>query len=263
MSPPGLPVAASASSSAPYPHHRLIPFLETVRPALVIGDENPLRQAEAWRATVADLVKVPFWTVDADVVVPTALIESEQYAARTIRPRIHRHLAAHLVPSRDPVARVRWPLTDVSVPREAPDVLNGLPIDRRVGAVNAFVGGTAAARRALRRLRAAAEHPLQVDAALRTSAGCRCPRPRRLPSCARSASEARRIAASSRRRPRRLLLQRRAKGGAVRRAANLVWHSPCPDPAIEPPPVRPPRPARVRRPPRPPLRDAPVSAWDS
>ena len=32
-----------------YPHHRLLPFVGEVRPAIVIGDENPLRQTEAWR----------------------------------------------------------------------------------------------------------------------------------------------------------------------------------------------------------------------
>src|SRR5688500_2749011 len=36
-----------------HPHHRLLPCVEEVRPALVVGDENPLRQAEAWRAMIA------------------------------------------------------------------------------------------------------------------------------------------------------------------------------------------------------------------
>lgn len=61
-----------------FPHHRLLPFLEAVRPALVIGDENPLRQQEAWRETIAAEIAVPFWTVDADVIVPSRLLETEQ-----------------------------------------------------------------------------------------------------------------------------------------------------------------------------------------
>src|ERR1700722_8008693 len=32
-----------------YPDHSLIKFCERVRPAIVIGDENPLREAEHWR----------------------------------------------------------------------------------------------------------------------------------------------------------------------------------------------------------------------
>jgi deoxyribodipyrimidine photo-lyase len=135
-----------------HPHHRLAPFLDEIRPALVVGDENPLRQTEAWRAAVADLVRVPLWTVDADVVVPTALLETEQYAARTIRPRIHRQLAAYLVETPEPSALVRG--FTVTSPIAAPAstaILDGLPIDRSVGAVETFHGGTSAARDALDR----------------------------------------------------------------------------------------------------------------
>jgi deoxyribodipyrimidine photo-lyase len=132
-----------------YPSHRLGPFLEVVRPALLIGDENPLRQTEGWRATVSDQVAAPFWTVDADVVVPTALIESEQYGARIIRPRLHRHLAEHLAPSHDPAATIAWS-SNAAFTAE-PQALDRLPIDRSVGAVASFDGGTAAARRTLQR----------------------------------------------------------------------------------------------------------------
>ena len=51
-----------------YPDHSLIKFCEQVRPAIVIGDENPLREAEHWRVRAAQDLKVPLWTVDADVV---------------------------------------------------------------------------------------------------------------------------------------------------------------------------------------------------
>ncbi len=47
---------------------------------------------KAWRQTMAASLRVPLWTVDADVVVPSALLLKEQYAARTIRPRIHARL---------------------------------------------------------------------------------------------------------------------------------------------------------------------------
>ena len=43
-------------------------------------------------ATWPAQARVPFWTVDADVVVPSVLLEKEQYSAATIRPRIHRQL---------------------------------------------------------------------------------------------------------------------------------------------------------------------------
>ncbi len=80
------------------PEHDFLRFCEEVRPALVMGDENPLREPSAGQARLAALLRVPFWTVDADVIVPSRLLQKEQYAARTIRPRIHACCRASCVP---------------------------------------------------------------------------------------------------------------------------------------------------------------------
>lgn len=134
-----------------YPDHHLAAFAAEVRAALVIGDENPLRQLEGWRRRVAETMRVPFWTVDADVVVPSRLVGREHYAARTIRPRLTEHLDECLAPSREPVARVAWrrPACRTLDPRD--DLLEGLPVDRGVAPVGAFRGGPAEAERRLRR----------------------------------------------------------------------------------------------------------------
>jgi len=135
-----------------YPSHRLEPFLEEVRPAILVGDENPLRQMERWREQIAERVRVPFWTVDADVIVPSRLLETEQYAARTIRPRIHRQLDTFLVSPTEPVARIGWkPRAGLSSRPASPAILDGLPLDRHVGPVEGIRGGTAEARRHLQR----------------------------------------------------------------------------------------------------------------
>ena len=78
------------------------------RPALVVLDENPLRASARWRVAAAQGLDVPVLSVDADVVVPSAIIGREQYAARTIRPRIHAHLGRFLKPVGNQVARVPW-----------------------------------------------------------------------------------------------------------------------------------------------------------
>jgi deoxyribodipyrimidine photo-lyase len=134
-----------------YPEHQLEPFLDEVRAAMVIGDENPLRQFEGWRRRVAERLKLPFWTVDADVVVPSALLLKEQYAARTIRPRLHAHLDRFLRTPPPVSARVAWqrPPGMASLAPDA-DMLTGWPIDRSVSAVGTFRGGTNEARRRLR-----------------------------------------------------------------------------------------------------------------
>ena len=72
-----------------YPDHSLLKFCQEVRPAIVIGDENPMREPEQWRVKVASQLRLPLWTVDADVIVPSKLLLKEQFAARTIRPRLH------------------------------------------------------------------------------------------------------------------------------------------------------------------------------
>jgi deoxyribodipyrimidine photo-lyase len=133
-----------------HPAHGLLPFLSEVRPVAVIGDENPLRQTEQWRETIAEQLRVPFWTVDADVVVPSQMIETEQYAARTIRPRIHKHLNAFLVDPPEPHARVDWtPRQSVESVAATVDILDGLPIDRNVGPVTFLRGGLRRARERL------------------------------------------------------------------------------------------------------------------
>ncbi len=137
----------------PYPGHSLLEFCREVRPALVVGDENPLRGPERWRVRAAAALHAPFWTVDADVIVPSALLERREYAARTIRPRIARVLARHLAPPGNPRARARWRRGERprSAPLETAALLERLPLDRSARRVAGARGGTAAGLRALRR----------------------------------------------------------------------------------------------------------------
>jgi deoxyribodipyrimidine photo-lyase len=127
-------------------------FCDEVRPALVIGDENPLRAAERTKRRIAARLRVPFWTVDADVIVPSHLFQREHYAARTIRPRIHAHLPAFLHPVRRHVPRHAWTKRRrLQTLHPDPRLLDGFPIDRSVSPVATYRGGSHAARRMLRR----------------------------------------------------------------------------------------------------------------
>src|SRR6185295_142510 len=45
-----------------YPGHSLLKFCEEVQPAMVIGDENPMREPERWRVKVATRIRAPLWT---------------------------------------------------------------------------------------------------------------------------------------------------------------------------------------------------------
>ena len=127
-----------------YPHHDLIKFCEEVKPALVIGDENPMREPESWRRSAAEKLRVPFWTIDADVIVPVKLFEKEEYAARTLRPKIHRMWDEYMKPLANPVAEVRWPDRKAQPPIDVTATLAALPLNRSAAPVKSFRGGTAA-----------------------------------------------------------------------------------------------------------------------
>ncbi|MFO0891820.1 MAG: deoxyribodipyrimidine photo-lyase [Isosphaeraceae bacterium] len=117
--------------------------------AFVVGDENPVRVGRLWREDMARALRVPFHLVDADVVVPTSLFPKEEFAARTIRPKIQRVWEEYLKPLPKPEAKVRWegPLPDGE--RADPDrLMDGLRIGG-VAEVRGYQGGT---REALRRL---------------------------------------------------------------------------------------------------------------
>ncbi len=135
-----------------YPDHSLDAFCEEIRAALVVGDENPLREPERWRRIVADRLRVPLWTVDADVVVPTRLLGKEQYAARTIRPRLRPLIPRFLDDVPDVRARIPWaPPGRLPSVDPSPDALDGMAVDGSASPVATIRGGTRAARAALTR----------------------------------------------------------------------------------------------------------------
>jgi deoxyribodipyrimidine photo-lyase len=137
----------------PYPEHDLIKFCAEVKACLVVGDENPLREPESWRESAAKKLKAPFWTVDADVIVPTRFFPKEEYAARTIRPKIHHQLPAFFHPLENTEARYRWNKADLPASRPIDErrILADMPFHRDALPVRHFTGGTSAGLKILRR----------------------------------------------------------------------------------------------------------------
>ena len=134
------------------PEHGLLRFRSEVRPCLVISDENPLPEAERTKSKITQKISLPFWTVDADVIVPSKLLTKEHYAARTIRPKIHALLPQYLREVENPVVKLPWrpPAQILSL---APDrtLLDDFPIDRSVAPSASFHGGHREAQRCLDR----------------------------------------------------------------------------------------------------------------
>ncbi len=127
--------------------------------AWVVCDVGYLRHQRAWRRQLARAVACPVVAVETDVVVPVReASDKAEYAARTIRPKLHRQWDRYLVPleqtrpKRDslelelPEARSGT----LNSPRRAGDdlrrLLSELDLDRSVPPTGRFHGGTSRAR---------------------------------------------------------------------------------------------------------------------
>lgn len=127
-------------------------FCAKVRPSLVVCDEDPARRDAKWKREGLLHPSAPLWSVDADVIVPARLLEKEQFAARTIRPRIQRRLKEFLKPVVNRSVRVPWEGDPgIETLAVSPELVRRLHLDDFVSPVSEFRGGTDAALSTLRR----------------------------------------------------------------------------------------------------------------
>ncbi|MFP5205629.1 MAG: deoxyribodipyrimidine photo-lyase [Acidobacteriota bacterium] len=141
------------------PDNNLEAFLEEVQAALLIGDENPCREPERWRSVLAKRLKIPYWTVDADVVVPSRVFNRSFVLLHHFRPHLQRELPRFLVAPRkiEPLHAFQ-PAKKLASFDLAQDITAGFTkLDRSVQPVDTFTGGTHAA---MARLRSFVRHDL-------------------------------------------------------------------------------------------------------
>lgn len=134
-----------------YPDNSLEKFLEEVDAAMLIGDENPLREPERWRKVLARRLNLPYWTIDADVVVPSAVFGRDYFLLQHMRLHLKAALPRFLIPSSNPMPKYPW-RNPKSLARDslAHDIIAGFKdLDRTIGPVDTFTGGAHAARKHL------------------------------------------------------------------------------------------------------------------
>ncbi len=117
--------------------------------SMIICDCGYLRHQRAWRREVAKQAPCPVVQVESDVVVPVEVVsEKAEYAARTIRPKIHRHLESYLVGLKQTI--VKHQSLDLNVKgidlNDIEQLVQNLNLDRSVAPVSDFFkGGTSQA----------------------------------------------------------------------------------------------------------------------
>ncbi|NLF30945.1 MAG: deoxyribodipyrimidine photolyase [Planctomycetes bacterium] len=122
--------------------------------ALVVTDAGYTAVQKQWRRAAAAAVACRMTQVETDVIVPVAVAsDHREYAARTIRPKLRRHLDACLQPLAE--RTLRRDSLDLAVEgldlADPAAVLAGLNVDRSVGPVTShYRGGPAEAQRRLR-----------------------------------------------------------------------------------------------------------------
>jgi len=133
------------------PESSLEAFLERVEAALLIGDENPCREPERWRRVLARRFKIPYWSVDTDVVVPSCIFDRSFALLHHFRRHLKAALPGCLVAPANLAPLHPWkPRKKLESYPLHQDITAGFTkLDRAIGPVDSFTGGT---RAALKRL---------------------------------------------------------------------------------------------------------------
>ena len=112
--------------------------------SLIVCDRGYLKHQKAWRTRVALSADCPVVQVESDVVVPIEIVSNKaEYAARTIRPRIHRHLDDYLVPL--PTSRVKKNSLGLNIDsldlKDIGTLIKRLSLDQQIAPVTQFFKG--------------------------------------------------------------------------------------------------------------------------
>lgn len=120
--------------------------------ALVVCDRGYLRIQREWREALADHSGCRLVQVEGDVVVPIETASPKhEYAARTLRPKLHKLWDDYLVPLKAQTLKTKargLPKGDIDL-ADIDALVAGMKVDHRVKPVRRFAGGEAAARERL------------------------------------------------------------------------------------------------------------------
>ena len=121
--------------------------------SLIVTDRGHTRVQRQWRNRVAEEANRPVMQVETNLIVPVdTASDKREYAARTLRSKVHKHLARFLQPlERTEPRKQSLPLHVTGMDVSDPDAACArLDLDRSVPPVDRFRGGQEEARRVFR-----------------------------------------------------------------------------------------------------------------
>jgi deoxyribodipyrimidine photo-lyase len=121
---------------------------------LVVVDAGQLRIQRKWRTEAAKKIPCRLVEVETNLIVPVIeASEKEEFAARTIRPKIHHKLDYYLVKMKHSKVKVdslglRFSSFDIS---DISKAISKLKFDKSISRCSNFIGGTSQAKKLLRK----------------------------------------------------------------------------------------------------------------
>ena len=125
-------------------------FIKKNNASVLVGDFDPLRIKRIWKKEVAKKITIPFYEVDAHNIVPCLYVSNKtEFAAYTIRPKIHKLLPEYL----DDFQSLQKMKSNDSITADKIEwgkVIGSLKINREVKEVNWIKPGEKAASKSLK-----------------------------------------------------------------------------------------------------------------
>ncbi len=116
--------------------------------SILVMDRGYTRTQRRWREDISKQVSIPVQTVESDIVVPVETASpKEEYAARTLRPKIKRSLSRFLKPVEEIELRRR---SEIKSGKDHLDLISKLDIDRTISPSSVYKGGRKEALRHLK-----------------------------------------------------------------------------------------------------------------
>ena len=125
------------------------------RAAMIVTDDYPSFVSLDYNRVVASKIEIPYYAVDSSCIVPMSHFGKQEYAAYTIRPKIHKVLERYLEPVKLPKLKCAWREGRSELHTEVtgtniPELVSSCEIDHSLAPSRRYRGGRGEAKRRLR-----------------------------------------------------------------------------------------------------------------